>query len=321
MLLRQADALEKIQNYSGALPECFIIGDHLGGFDQDLHNPVLAQVAELAERYQQRVSVVLNYVANHDIRARYPTLDFKFMTYPALDLLSQYRVHPDLCFENFICSFNGSPHVGRKLLVSVLNRMGWFDRRFCSKNFEYTTDVIDGHLEDFLTPQQMRVYRKFFIGSSTGDFFATRSGFGHVRFEHDKNIYNLEQLITRSFLHLVSETMSTSYYPLVTEKFLYSVTTRGLYVSSSHPGWHQHLEQYWGFRKFDKIFNYSFDAIQNPVERLVELVSMLSKFSILSADDWQDLYDLEKDTIEHNYDHYFSRQYLKQLAKTQEIYV
>jgi hypothetical protein len=31
----------------------------------------------------------------------------------------------------------------------------------------------------------------------------------------------------------------------------------------------------------------------------------------LSVEDWQDLYLLEHDAIEYNYDHYFSKNYLK----------
>jgi len=42
---------------------------------------------------------------------------------------------------------------------------------------------------------------------------------------------------------------------------------------------------------------------------------MISKFKNLSVDDWRDLYLLEQDTIEYNYDHYFSKKYLKKLEK------
>jgi len=36
---------------------------------------------------------------------------------------------------------------------------------------------------------------------------------------------------------------------------------------------------------------------------------------LLSVDDWNDLYQMESDTIEYNYDHYFSNGYLKQMRK------
>lgn len=42
-------------------------------------------------------------------------------------------------------------------------------------------------------------------------------------------------------------------------------------------------------------------------------MNMISKFSVLDTDDWQDLYEMEIDTIEYNYDHYFSRRYLQRL--------
>ena len=150
---------------------------------------------------------------------------------------------------------------------------------------------------------------------NSDDFNNKIYSFGHVRYDHKNNIYNLENKLTGSFLHLVSETMATSYYPYYSEKFLYSVVTRGLFLSYAQPMWHKHLEKYYGFKKYDKIFNYDFDSIKNPVKRLVKLIEMISKFKNLSVDDWRDLYLMEEETIEYNYDHYFSGNYLKHLAQ------
>ena len=115
--------------------------------------------------------------------------------------------------------------------------------------------------------------------------------------------------MTQSFVHVVSETLSTSYYPLITEKCFYSIATRGLFLSYAQPNWHEHLENYYGFRLYKNLFDYRFDSIKNPVERLVELLTMISKFQKLSTHDWTDLYELEKENIEYNYDHYFSGTY------------
>jgi hypothetical protein len=169
----------------------------------------------------------------------------------------------------------------------------------------FTADQLDGHLMDYTHNQSQQFYRKFFITDNCQDFFNTVCSFGHVRFDHGFNIYNLEKQLTQSFLHVASETMATSYYPFVSEKFLYSVVTRGLFLSYAQPGWHDHLEKYYGFRLYHKLFDYRFDAIQNPVKRLVELMSMISKFSVLSPNDWKDLYSLEQDSIEYNHNHYF----------------
>ena len=225
--------------------------------------------------------------------------------------MEKYTIHPPLEYTNFVCSFNGTPHVSRKLLVSILKKVGWFDPYFCSKNFCYTSDAVDGHVSEYVGAARTQFYNKFFLNDET--FNQSLVTFGHVRFNHGSNIYNLEHKLTKSFLHLVSETMATSYQPFVTEKFLYSIVTRGLFLAYAQPGWHAHLEKYYGFRRYTKLFDYRFDSVQNPVERLVELVSMISKFSVLSPDDWTDLYLLEQDTVKYNYNHYFSGDYLKHL--------
>jgi len=197
--------------------------------------------------------------------------------------------------------------------VSIIKKFDWFNSEYCSKNFQFDSAIIDGHLGDFLLPDQHQVYNKFFISSDSDKFFNTINSFGHVQFDHKQNIYNLENKLTKSFLHIVSETKATSYYPFVTEKFLYSIVTRGLFLAYAQPGWHDHVEKYYGFKRYTKLFDYRFDNIQNPVERLVELMCMISKFSKLSVQDWHDLYLMEQDTIEYNYDHYFSNRYLEHL--------
>ena len=287
-----------------------ILTDHLGGFDSDLHNPIIDHIAlkKFTNKFYTQYCGLKNIYKDVDINFS-PELQYQIN----FRSLSQYNVHPEHNFKNFICSFNGSDHVSRKFLVSILNRFGWFDTTYCSKNFSFSTDVVDGHLTDYV--DNISLYRKFFISDHSTEFFQTQYSFGHVRFDHGKNIYNLENKLTESFLHIVSETMATSYVPFVTEKFLYSVITRGLFLAYAQPGWHDHVEKYYGFKRYTKLFDYHFDSIQNPVERLVELMTMISKFSVLSSDDWKDLYLLEQDSIEYNYNHYFSGNYLNCLKQ------
>jgi hypothetical protein len=174
--------------------------------------------------------------------------------------------------------------------------------------------MLNGHITDYVNDQD-NFYLKFFVNEHSEEFFQSTNSFGHVRFEHNQNIHNLESKLTESFLHIVSETAATSYYPFVTEKFLYSIVTRGLFLAYAQPGWHAHVEKYHGFKRYTKLFDYRFDSIKNPVERLVELITMISKFSHLTPAEWHDLYLIEQDTIEYNYDHYFSNRYLEVLKK------
>ena len=287
--------------------------DHLGGFDATLKNLVLDTL--VARKFPN--SIYLQYCVDPILKNQYKTIDIKFSTRLqdpiSLAHFDAYNIHPDINYKNFICSFNGTSHVGRKLLVSILQKFKYFDPMYCSKNFSYSTEVIDGHINDYVNHDSF--YNKFFISDDSQEFFQTKYSFGHGRYNHGNNIYTLENRLTESFLQIVSETMATSYYPFVTEKFLYSVVTRGLFLSYAQPGWHSHVEKYYGFKKYTKLFDYRFDNIENPVERLIELITMISKFEKLTPVEWHDLYLLEQDTIEYNYDHYFSKKYLKHLQQ------
>jgi hypothetical protein len=293
-----------------------LLGDHLGGFDQHGNNTILHELNQLAHNHSTKFNIFHTHILSEDIKKKYKNLNILFSFKRQNDAIwqpmSTYHVHPSLTFKNFVCSFNGSTHVSRKLLTSILHKFGWFKKKYCSKNFIYSIDILDGHIRDYVGDLD-NFYQKFFISESSEDFFQTIHSFGHVQYDHARNIYNLEHKLTQSFLHIVSETMATSYYPFVTEKFLYSVVTRGLFLAYAQPGWHAHLEKYYGFKRYTKLFDYRFDTIQNPVERLVELMSMISKFSVLSSDDWKDLYLLQQDEIDYNYDHYFSGDYLLKL--------
>lgn len=301
------------------IPEQIFFGDHINGFEKDLSNKIFDNLNEYAKKDNRILRVFTHQILCQQIKSKYQNLSISFSP-QAQDRINlghflQYTQHPMLSFKHFVCSFNGSAHVSRKFLVAVLHRMGWFHPTTCSKNLRFSADKLDGHLEDFLDQASHRFYRPFFLAEDSDTFFDSVNSFGHVRYAHADNIYNLEHRLTSSFLHVVSETLATSYCPFVTEKFLYSVITRGLFLAYAQPGWHAHLERYYGFRRYSRIFDYRFDDINNPVERLIELMSMISKFSVLSSDDWRDLYEIESDTIEYNHDWYFSKRYLTHLEQ------
>lgn len=289
-------------------PAEILLGDHITGFDQELNNIFLNHLNSISTG---SCVVWQNYIPSHQLKLKYPNLQLK-LHFPLWlwKSFQNYHIHPENNFKNFICSFNGTGHISRQLLVAILQKYGWFDPNYSSKNFAYTSDTIDGHLKDLVGDREI-FYRKFFQHDE--EFYSQVYSFGHLKNEHTDNINRLENQLTNSFVHIVSETMSTSYYPFVTEKFLYSVVTRGLFLSYAQPGWHNHLENYYGFKKYDKIFDYSFDTVECPIDRLLTLMSILSKFSILSKADLHDLYLMEHDTIEYNYNNYFSNAYLERL--------
>jgi hypothetical protein len=293
--------------------------DHLGGFDKNNENLILNYLNDCNIKNKFKIMYITD-----DFNERYRNLDINF----SVDLqnrlnlrhFKKYKNHPAVKIENFLCSFNGSDHVSRRLLTAILYKFGYFKKNYCSKNFVYSLDQLEGYIFGYCKDRE-QFYRKFFLSESFDTFNETIYSFGHIRYDHRNNIYNLENKLTKSFIHIVSETLATSYYPFVTEKFLYSIVTRGLFLSYAQPDWHRHIEKYYGFKLYTKLFDYRFDSIKNPVERLVELVTMISKFSKLNNDELYDMYLMELDTIEFNYDHYFSGRYLEQLKQHTNTFI
>ena len=300
---------EYFKNFLKFVDNKLQIADYLGGFDENLQSEILTEVVKLAK--EKNISTIETaYVFPPKFNDKYGVkfcYNEDLVTGRGWQEMITYNQHPEQDFKNFICSFNGSPHVSRRLLTSALNKFGYFNKDYCSKNFKHDGSKVDGHINDNV--ENTSFYNKFF--DLTDEFNQQIYSFGHVRFDHANNVCTLENKLTESFLHIVSETMATNYYPNITEKFLYSIVTRGLFLAYAQPGWHAHIEKVYGFKLYTKLFDYRFDSITNPVKRLVELMTMVSKFSKLTPAEWHDLYLLEADTIEYNYNHYFSRNYLK----------
>ena len=223
--------------------------------------------------------------------------------------LKQFNMHRDINIKNFLCSFNGSQEVGRQFFVSMLKKQNLFNVNYCTKNFEFTEQTIDGNIEE-LSNNPVLHHKFIKIEDDSDNFYQTKYTIDYEKFDHLHNINCLQEKITESFLNLVCESFATGELVAITEKCLFSVVCRGLFLCYAPQNWHNVFEKYYGFRNYTNLFNYHFDTIENPVERLVELVSMIQKFSSLSVRELSDLYELETPTIEYNYDHFFSGKYL-----------
>lgn len=294
----------------------YVLNDHGGGFAQDLKHEILDQLPN-----HEQIFVCTDFVPTQDLQSSYPHIKFSLRLNRKIqvinDQIKNYRQHPVLDYENFVCSFNSAEHVSRKLLVAALHQRSWFDFEYSSKRFTFTVEELDGHIKDYVGERD-QFYRKFFINNNTHDFGQTTSSFNYIAGNVSTNILDLESRLTKSFLNIVSESIANTYYPFVTEKFAFSAATRGLFLTYGQPRWHQHISEFFGFKLYTKLFDYSFDSIENPVIRLIELLSMISKFSNLSKFDWHDLYQIESDSIEYNYEHLQSGNWIKHLAQFKE---
>lgn len=300
-----------------SLPIEFALEDHLGGFDSHYRNAVLDKISQASNKQH-----TIHYHNLLDPRAKqnYPALNIKFSS--ELQDRKNFAIfenaqlaHTKQGFDHFLCCFSGSEHLSRQFLVSALHKFGWFNHKSCTKNFKTFVDRVDGNLASFFDdPEQERFYRKFVITESE-EFCNLVHGLAYNRFDHVSNLSTLYSVASNSFVQIVSETLATSSCMFVTEKVMYPILSKVLFLTYGQANYHSHLETYYGFKKYSKIFDYGFDSIANPVIRLVTMLAMLAKFEKLSVADLHDLYLLEQDTIEYNYNWYRSKKYLDELKK------
>lgn len=296
-------------NHSGTRPELIVLRDYINGFDQNLCNTLLDHFAALPG---PRTRVIWAMPFLPTVRKNYPELDLVWDPELGEEYLysglKTYTEHPEVKHTDFLCSFNGSGHVGRRLLTSALHNLELWSDTTCTKNFAYDTISIDGHLKDYLNDEQTRFYRKFIV-TKDEDFAKstiTTNNWTTERFAHASNIDALAPTLAKSFVHLVSESWSHSYQPFITEKFVYSIVTRGLFVTYAQPGWHATIRDLYGYRLYDTIFDYKFDSEPNPIIRLYKLLQMLLPFKNLTPHEWHDLYLMELDNINFNIEHFLN---------------
>ena len=296
--------------------------DVVGHITQDGTNHYLQQLQEIG----RPLRLYSHYVFNDTVRQRYPNIDFR------IDLHSPYRsmkynenllrsqnIPTHKSWETFAMTLVGSDRECRQFLTAAMHKWGWFDPATSTKNFRYTAQGLDGNIMRFTQdlPEQDRVLRKFIMTDNdpaAEEFYQTIfTDQYRDPGDHCELIKSASLRINRAFMQLVAEVQTLSYHPVVGEKSMFPIVCKAIWASYASWQFHHHLESVWGFRLFRKLFDYNFDLEPHPVKRLLALMSMVSRYSHLTAHEWHDLYLLEQDTIEHNYDWYYSRDWLRQL--------
>ena len=175
------------------------------------------------------------------------------------DLVPEHR---DIEFTNFISCFNHGPGVVRQCLTSSLYKLKMWKNGYCTKYFVSSRDQIDGNISAFCDNE--RYYRKFIIDDDrSADMFYNSTITNPAPVDNLQRLNNLPPVLDKilpSFITIVSESIAESYQPYYTEKFLFPTVARSLWVASAQPNWHYYLTQQYGFRLFNKIFDYSFDS-------------------------------------------------------------
>jgi len=287
--IKGTDTIRKLADGS------LVVSDHLGGFDSKFKNKFL-------ENLDPGV-VHTEYYLTDTIKALYPHLTIKFDSRLAVQLnhfttFVNCDTPPTKQFTNFLCCFNRAGHTSRQQLCWQLHVLDWFNPEYCSKNF-----IIPSHIS----------------GGLSVEFCQTIINFGSIDnpLDHQYNFQELKHKIQHSCINLVSETIGESFVPFPTEKMLYPITNKTLWLAYAQPGYHTTIQKLFGF-KLHRCFDYAFDQISDPNYRLAALTDMLAPFYPMRPNEWHDIYLQEADILEFNFEHCRSGRFISHFNQFNE---
>lgn len=284
------------------------IFDHMRAFDRLGQNEVLGRLNDMARNQQNRLIVVYHQLLPKWVLDQYPYLDIRFDGYQQFVMNFEYFVGRDMKAEedkiNFVSTILGRACHGRQLLCCALDVAGWLDLRYSLKNLSFDLDAPDGFIQETVDKSEEPYYYKKFIREDRRDFYL-ESQHGEHYFRNSEyfiedSIPRITKTISPSFIHLVSETYASSTVPFVTEKLGFSAILGQLFVAYAQAGWHSMIEEYYGFKLYDEIIDYSFDQEKNPVKRLDMLMNTLAPLSKLSSKEWMGIYKDTQEKREYN---------------------
>jgi hypothetical protein len=108
-----------------------------------------------------------------------------------------------------------------------------------------------------------------------------------------------------SLLYLVTETVATGRRHHITEKTFKPIALGMPFVLVATAGSLEYLRSY-GFKTFGHVWDESYDAIQDDHKRIAAVASLLQTLCDLSVTERIALYNRCRETIEHNWNHFYN---------------
>jgi hypothetical protein len=108
-----------------------------------------------------------------------------------------------------------------------------------------------------------------------------------------------------SLLYLVTETVADGRRHHITEKTFKPIAMGMPFVLVATQGSLEYLRSY-GFKTFGHIWDESYDTIADPHERIQAVASLLKTLCDLSVEERIALFEVCRETIEHNWNHFYN---------------
>ena len=182
-------------------------------------------------------------------------------------------------FNKLYIHLNGKPRIHRKMVMDLLVKHNMFDLGYNSWN-------SNGDFGDIISSEQYesKYWKEEII--NLDDYVSQKKNFTD---EFSDVILNPNALF-----NLVGETSMD--VPYVTEKIYRCFFIKQPFIAYGSKGINKEVVKY-GFKLFDNIIDYSFDDIDDPIERFDGMLVELKKLKDL---DYTELYNQMEDILNYN---------------------
>jgi hypothetical protein len=255
--------------------------------------PCFKPLLKLAESYNKKLTAIsgaykiFNTPFTNKVDYEYSPTFFLVYTFTNLYQNNQYindyisNMNQNEFRYNLI-SYNNQSHPHRCELIDLLYKNGLFEKNLISWHHSNFTNLYNkAKNSPYNSPYDFKYWtpKKMLLDDN---------------YEHTKNQSYLSSSYFQSFAQLVSEATENAIF--LTEKTAYPLFLKKPFLVATAPGFHSFLQSL-GFKLYDEIFNYDFDAIIDRTERYERLLENFSKLKNLNL---TELYEIVKNKLEYN---------------------
>jgi hypothetical protein len=132
----------------------------------------------------------------------------------------------------------------------------------------------------------------------------------HEQIQNDSFAVGPVTNLMSSFLHVVTETCFWDTKKHLTEKIFKPIVLKQPFVLLGSQNNLSYLKEY-GFKTFDKWWNEDYDKCSDPIQRINKVCDIIENICSLSQSDLQDLALEMEETLEYNYNRFFSKTFVQ----------
>lgn len=263
-----------------------------------------------------------NSITKNNIISKLKVIDcyYFFHIFAAADWYRGYQYCADLIEPNkrkinkkFI-TFNrltGNSRAYRSLFVAALARDKLLDHghisysAVCPEHGHYGPNILD-IVDKYNVPAEYVLKARYHLDSIQKPLRIDKQ---------DQFITNGSQTIDaipelmESFLHVVTETCFWETKDHLTEKIFKPIVAKQPFVLLGCANNLKYLKSY-GFKTFNPWWDESYDAIQDPIQRLEAVVKIINDISAMSNEDLEAMLRGMKYVLDHNYNLFYSKDFI-----------